>query len=98
MDGYVSADVAHNIPFLVVSGLRTLSQDSAKTNGPGTRIASELPPLNTEDALALLGHFEERNGVGLAWNGREHNGRDKFKIKVIARVVKPTQWTILASH
>lgn len=91
MDGYAPAYVAHNIPLLVVSGLGSPPQREAKPEGLGARIVSELPSVNTEDARVLLDHFEERDGVGLAWNGREHTGRNKFKIERIGRVVKPAQ-------
>jgi hypothetical protein len=91
MDGYAPAYVAHNIPFLVVSGLGTPPQDATKTNGPGIRLGSELPLVNTGDARILLSHFKERDGTGLAWNSRTHTGRDKFRIKLIGRVAKPTR-------
>lgn len=87
MDGYAPAYVAHNVPLLVVSGLGSTAQHGTKYDSLGTRIVSEIPAVETEDALTLLENFKERDAVGLAWNGREHNGRDKFKIKAIGRVV-----------
>ena len=87
MDGYAPAYVAHNVPLLVVSGLGSGQYDT-KLAAPGTVIVSELPAVETEDALKLLEHFKKRDAVGLPWNADEHIGRNKFKIKVIGRVAK----------
>jgi hypothetical protein len=95
MDGYAPAYVAHNVPLLVVSGLGSTAKHGTKIESPGTRIVSEVPAVETEDALTLLDHFKEKDAVGLAWNGREHNGRDKFKIKAIGRVANSSAHCLL---
>jgi trafficking protein particle complex subunit 11 len=96
MDGYAPAYVAHNVPFLVVSGLGSHSHDAPRKDG-GVRIASEIPPLESEDANTLLRHFKESDASGLAWNGREHSGRNKFRVKTVGRVVQ-TQWFLPVRH
>lgn len=85
MDGYAPAYVAHNVPLLVVSGLGSPRQHKTRTESPGTRIVSEVPVVETEDALTLLHHLKERDATELPWHGKEHNGRNKFKIKAIGR-------------
>ncbi|KAH8598801.1 Gryzun, putative trafficking through golgi-domain-containing protein [Bisporella sp. PMI_857] len=85
MDGYAPAYVAHNVPFLVVSGLGGSSKQSIDTEVPGFRITSDVPLIEDEDSQVLLRHFEDRDAEGLAWNGREHSGRNKFKIKAVGR-------------
>ncbi|KAG9239451.1 Gryzun, putative trafficking through golgi-domain-containing protein [Amylocarpus encephaloides] len=83
MDGYAPAFVAHNLPLLVVSGLETLDEPRSAT--PGTSITSEIPSVESDDAQVLLGHFKANDASDLAWNGREHSRRNKFRVKTIAR-------------
>jgi len=85
MDGYSSAYVAHNVPFVVVSGLERIPSDQ-DLEKPGFRISSDILPVETSESSTLLKHFQERDSEGLAWNGRVHSGRNKFKIKTVGRV------------
>lgn len=87
MDGYAPAYVAHNIPLLVVSGLGSPPKDEANLKVGGAHIISEIPLVDSDDAQALLRHFKDSDASNLAWNGREHNGRSNFKVKVVGRVV-----------
>ncbi len=87
MDGYATAYVAHNIPFVVVSGLEPQAHETEHLEAGGTRISSELPSVETEDAQALLRYFRDSDASDLAWNAREHNGRAKFRVKAVGRVV-----------
>lgn len=89
MDGYAPAYVAHNLPLLVVSGLGVSFKED--TEQEGTKIASEVPPVDTDDAAALRKHFENGDASQLAWNAQEYNGRNKFKVKAVGRVPKHTQ-------
>ncbi len=91
MDGYARAYMAHNIPFLVVSGLGSTSEDQTRLSSSGVRISSEIPPVESDDAQILLRHFKDSDAGGLAWNGREHSGRNKFRVKTVGRVVKQIQ-------
>jgi hypothetical protein len=84
MDGYPPAYVSHNLPLLVVSGLGSAQEPASKD---GIRITSEIPSVETEDAETLLRHFKQSDASNLAWNGREHTGRNKFRVKTVGRVV-----------
>ena len=90
MDGYAPAYVAHNIPLLVVSGLGPGREDDVQ-HKEGTRISSEIPTVESDDALALLRIFKDGDASDLAWNAREHSGRNKFRVKTVGRVLKPYQ-------
>lgn len=87
MDGYAPAYIAHNVPFLVVSGLGTDHENRTEKLDIGTRISSDIAPLGSDDATALLRYFRERDASDLDWNSREHNGRNKFVIKTVGRVI-----------
>jgi hypothetical protein len=89
MDGYAPAYVAHNIPLLVVSGLGS-SNDQTVFHEGWTRITSEVPALESADAQVLLKHFTDSDARGLAWNAREHEGRNKFRVKAVGRVIQQT--------
>ena len=89
MDGYEPAYVAHNVPFMVVSGLESSPSSDGEAEGHAFRIASNIPCVDNEDAKKLLKLFKDRDGVGLAWNAGEYNGRNKFKISTVGRVFKP---------
>jgi hypothetical protein len=91
MDGYAPAYVAHNIPLLVVSGLSSVPQDEAALKEAGTRITSEIPIVESADAQVLLRHFRDNDARRLAWNSREHNGRNKFRVKTVGRVIRQTR-------
>ncbi|KAF4634060.1 hypothetical protein G7Y89_g4066 [Cudoniella acicularis] len=84
MDGYPPAYVAHNVPLVVISGLGSTDEKS-RTNGNGIRITSELPPVESEDASTLLRFFQENDAGSLAWNSREHSGRNKLRAKSVGR-------------
>jgi hypothetical protein len=87
MDGYAPAYVAHNIPLIVVSGLGSPPQGNTKLNAGGARISSEILSIDSDDARALLRHFEDSDAGNPAWNGREHNGKNNFRVKIVGRVV-----------
>jgi len=86
MDGYAPAYVAHNVPFLVISGLGSLPQDKSTAQDGAILIASEIPPVESEDAQVLLKHFKDSDAGDLAWNAREYSGRNKFRVKTVGRV------------
>lgn len=93
MDGYDPAYVAHNVPYLVISGLGVQEREQIRKDG-GARIVSEIPIVESEDARTLLQHFMDNDASALAWNGKEHTGRNKFKIKAVGRVAF-TSWHYL---
>jgi len=84
MDGYAPAYVGHNVPLLVVSGLGLNTQNDMKDGG--IRISSEIASVESDDAAALLRHFRDSDASNLAWNSKEHSGRNKFNIRTVGRV------------
>jgi trafficking protein particle complex subunit 11 len=98
MDGFAPAYVAHNVPLLVVSGLDSAPQDKSIAPEGAIRIASEIPPVESEDAQVLLRHFKDSDAGELAWNAREYSGRNKFRVKTVGRVVSADSVIILSSH
>ena len=82
--------MAHNLPYIVVSGLGVQEREVFRKEG-GARFTSEIPPVQSEDANTLLKHFITSDATNSAWNGREHTGRNKFKIKTVGRVAS-TSW------
>jgi trafficking protein particle complex subunit 11 len=98
MDGYAPAYVAHNVPLLVVSGLDSAPQDKSIAPEGAIQIASEIPPVESEDAQVLLRHFKDSDAGELAWNAREYSGRNKFRVKTVGRVVSADSVIILSSH
>jgi len=64
MDGYAPAYVAHNIPLLVVSGLGPGREDDVQ-HKEGTRISSEVPTVESDDALALRRIFKDGDASDL---------------------------------
>lgn len=98
MDGYAPAYVAHNIPLLVVSGLGSQPEKNTGLAESGPRITSEIPLVESEDATVLRKHFEDSDGSNLAWNSREYSGRNKFKVKLVGRVVQANQVNSFTSH
>ena len=88
MDGYAPAYVAHNVPYLVVSGLGGAPRNHPDFPAEGVRIASDVPPVESEDAEAIIKNFNDTDAEGLAWNGRASGGRNKFKVKIVGRVVQ----------
>lgn len=102
MDGYAPEYVTHNLPLLVISGLGHTpplnSPEASRDWGTGAQITSEVPPVQSEDASVLLKHFKASDGGNLAWNGREHNGRNKFRVRVTRRVCVQTEEIGLVNH
>jgi hypothetical protein len=87
MDGYAPAYVAHNVPYLVVSGLGDAPQKQADLEAEGVRIASDIPPVDSDDAEIIIRNFKDVDAEGLAWNNHASGGRHKFKVKIVGRVI-----------
>ncbi|KAG9248381.1 Gryzun, putative trafficking through golgi-domain-containing protein [Calycina marina] len=85
MEGYAPAFVAHNVPFMVVSGLSPSENFGSDAGQQCCQITSEIPLINNGESQAFLKLFQERDGGQLSWNSKEYNGRNKFKIKVVGR-------------
>lgn len=90
MDGYPYEYVAHNLPLVILSGLGDdvspeLYQDWAASES-GYLVESNTPSVKSDDANVLLKHFQESDARDAPWNGRENQGRSRFKVKVAGRV------------
>ncbi|TAQ89462.1 hypothetical protein B7494_g2219 [Chlorociboria aeruginascens] len=79
MDGYEPAYVAHNLPLLVISGLRPSNEEEKRQEDGGVTITSDIPSIESTDAQALLKHFLDSDAGSLPWNSREHSRRNKFR-------------------
>ncbi|KAF2401064.1 hypothetical protein EJ06DRAFT_475314 [Trichodelitschia bisporula] len=82
MDAYPLDYVSHNLPLVVLSGLRP-TPDTETPAGHGTTINSELPLVEGERAEQLLSEFSRAEGTD-----RPRAGASKlmgFKFKVVGR-------------
>ncbi|KAF8473879.1 Gryzun, putative trafficking through golgi-domain-containing protein [Kalaharituber pfeilii] len=89
MDAYPPSYVEHNVPLLVLSGLRSTTDDAAQAGAP-THIACPIPPLDTPLANTLLRCFLATNASGI-WSGKpDRSQRTRgpapvFRIKAVGR-------------
>ncbi|KAI0174181.1 Gryzun, putative trafficking through golgi-domain-containing protein [Pestalotiopsis sp. NC0098] len=89
MDDYPAGSLDHNLPLLVVSGLSTgptkplLTDPDLKEQS--VLIRSELPPVESREAKAILHHIQEADATDLPWNGQDTSQKYKFKVKTIGR-------------
>ena len=83
MDGYPSHLVSHNIPFIILFGLKpsvSNSCDAAEEEYPllqenGIYISSELPNITGAVADDLLECFQNFDAKDAAWNNRPGKGK-----------------------
>ncbi|CAJ2505284.1 Uu.00g126780.m01.CDS01 [Anthostomella pinea] len=89
MDEYPSGSLDLNVPFLVVSGLSTSHSKPLLTDPDlrerGILIRSELPPVDSQEAKAVLHHIQEADAANLPWSARDSSKRYRFKVKTIGR-------------
>jgi len=93
MDAYPPEYVAHNLPFIVLSGLGPSAElappPPLQQVLPGravTTISSEVPPLNSERANQLLQEFLSYDGAN-AERGRDGRGyMSAFRMRAVGRV------------
>lgn len=98
MDAYPGEYVAHNLPFIIVSGLGTTPGHEAAletfSEGPQVELKSGLPPLVGERASALLREIQAADASQLPWNGyaeRSRTGSLGFRVKAVGRVGQDPQ-------
>jgi hypothetical protein len=90
MDDYPAGSLDHNLPLLVVSGLSTgptkplLTDPDLKEQS--VLIRSELPPVESREAKAILHYIQEADASDLPWNGQDTSRKYKFKVKTLGRV------------
>ena len=87
MDGYAPAYVAHNVPYLVVSGLGDAERNHTDIKVEGVRITSDIPPVDSGDAEVLIRNFRDSDAGSISWNGRASGERKRFKVKIVGRVL-----------
>jgi hypothetical protein len=96
MDAYPPDYCAHQLPFIVLSGLET-KQDLEPLPPlqdvlPGravTTISSEIPSVTGPRASQLLQEFLSADGSDAPWNGRGQSRRGNlpgFRIRTVGRV------------
>lgn len=91
MDEYPPGSLDHSVPFLLTLGTRTSTNYdpglSAALKEQAVLIRSDLSPLDSDQAHALLRYIQDRDASQLPCNGREENARKyRFRIKSAERV------------
>jgi hypothetical protein len=100
MDEYPAGSLDHSIPFLLTLGTRTNtpyeSGLSAVLKEQAVLIRSELPPLESDQAHALLRYIQDRDASQIPCNGRDASERKyRFRIKTAERVgASPSCWVL----
>jgi hypothetical protein len=91
MDEYPPGSLDHSVPFLLTLGTRTGSAYdpglSAALKEQAVLIRSDLTPLESDQARALLRYIQDRDASQLPCNGREMAARKyRFRVKTAERV------------
>lgn len=96
MDAYPPDYVAHNLPFIVLSGLGTRKEleqvppvQNILSGRAVTSVSSELPVVIGDRANELLQEFLSADGTNSPWNGRTPTRRGLthgFRIRSVGRV------------
>ncbi|KAK4126992.1 hypothetical protein N657DRAFT_611212 [Parathielavia appendiculata] len=90
MNEYPSGSLDHSVPFLLTLGTRTGSAYdfglSAALKEQAVLIRSDLPPLESDQARALLRYIQDRDASQLPCNAREMAARKyRFRVKAVER-------------
>ena len=90
MDDYPAGSLDHSVPFLLALGTSaTATYDSglnATLKEQAILIRSELPPLDTDQAHALLRYIQSRDATNLPCNARDAPTKHRFRVKTAERV------------
>jgi hypothetical protein len=91
MDDYPAGSLDHSIPFLLTLGTRTATKYdsglSAAFKEQAVLIRSELAPLESDQAHALLRYIQDRDATQLSCNARDMAARKyRFRVKTAERV------------
>lgn len=94
MEAYPPEYVEHNLPLVVLSGLGEQQNDAANRSDlprqeSGTKLQTNLPECEGEQANQLLRQFLEFDGTNQPWNASALPGPSgvlKYRIKTIGRV------------
>ncbi|KAH6648110.1 Gryzun, putative trafficking through golgi-domain-containing protein [Truncatella angustata] len=89
MDDYPAGSLDHNLPLLVVSGLSTGPTKPLLTDpdlkDQSVLIRSELPPVDSREAKAILRYIQDADATAEPWNPHDAPRKYKFKVKPIGR-------------
>lgn len=89
MDGYPTASLDHNVPFLVAAGLNNLTNElplSAELKDQSILLRSELPSLERKEAEVLSQYFSEIDASAKSWSGFGKDESYRFRITTLGRV------------
>ena len=94
MDAYPKAYIDHNLPLIVLSGLRADSSTDDSSRNPvlasnGYKLAIDLPVLTGATAETLQKLFLQADVQAGPWNNRSEGGRAGavgFKVTSVGRV------------
>lgn len=90
MDEYPAGSLDHSVPFLLALGTSaTATYDSglnAALKEQAILVRSELPPLDTDQAHALLRYIQSRDAANLPCNARDAPTKHRFRVKTAERV------------
>lgn len=90
MDEYPAGSLDHSVPFLLTlgtSGDPTYQSGlSAVLKEQAILIRSELPPLDSDQAHALLRYIQNRDASNLPCNGLDAPKKHRFHVKTAERV------------
>ena len=86
MDDYPPSFIGHNLPLLLVSGI---SEGPESPEYPlaekGFQLSSDIPLVESEDARALLKHFQAYDASSAPWHGKSES-RYRLRVKASGRV------------
>lgn len=95
MDAYPEDYVAHNLPFVLLSGLETETKDEPESvdypllRETGPKIYSDFPPVGGMTAEELRRTLLDEDAFQLPWNSRDEMDASLgvgYKVKSIGRV------------
>ncbi|KAK4190795.1 Gryzun, putative trafficking through golgi-domain-containing protein [Podospora australis] len=91
MDEYPAGSLDLNVPFLLALGTAGAATYDSGLTGPlkeqASLIRSELPAIDTDQALALLRYLQDRDASKLPCNGRSAPKKHRFRIKTAERSI-----------
>ncbi|SPQ26893.1 4dbfc159-2390-4c87-a938-24764c198a3b [Thermothielavioides terrestris] len=90
MDEYPAGSLDHSVPFLLALGTRTGATYDAGLSGhlkeQAVLIRSDLPPLDSDQAHALLRYIRDRDASQMPCNARDASVRKyRFRVKTAER-------------
>ncbi|UKZ50200.1 hypothetical protein TrVGV298_004457 [Trichoderma virens] len=85
MDGYPLGSLDHNVPLIVVSGLRSDPPEQPPKAKGQVLLRSDLPPLDGNEATFLESYFEEVDERGKSWTAVTREEHYRVRVKTVGR-------------